>query len=73
MRVPLNRDAADALNDSLRVQWGLRGQPVEIHEIHPVKFGGSPTDLSNKIVVPTDVHRQQLTPWWNRLQRDLGG
>jgi filamentous hemagglutinin len=38
-----------------------------------VKFGGSPTDLSNKIVVPTDVHRQQLTPWWNRLQRDLGG
>lgn len=42
---------------------------MEIHEIHPVKFGGSPTDLSNKIAIPIDVHRKLVTPWWNKLEK----
>ncbi|AIO38835.1 adhesin HecA family domain protein [Burkholderia cenocepacia] len=37
----------------------------------PVKFGGSPTDPGNKVVLPQDLHRQQVTPWWNRLMKDI--
>lgn len=65
------RSAANAANSTLRRQQGLIGQSVDIHEIHPVKFGGSATDSANKVVLPRDVHRQQVTPWWNRLLRDL--
>jgi hypothetical protein len=25
----------------------------------------------NKVALPTDLHRQQVTPWWNRLKKDL--
>jgi hypothetical protein len=44
---------------------------THIHEIKPVKFGGSPTNPANKIVIPRIVHEQQFTPWWNQLRRDL--
>lgn len=65
------RDAANAANSAIRRQQGLVGMPVDVHEVNPVKFGGSPTDLANKVVLPRDVHRQQVTPWWNQLQRDI--
>ncbi len=45
----------------------------EIHEIHPVKFGGSPTDLANKVLIDRATHRRLVTPWWNRFQRSTGG
>ncbi len=67
------RIAADKANRLIRRKRGLVSQPVEVHEINPVKFGGSPTDPANKIVLPRDVHRQQVTPWWNKLLKDLGG
>ena len=41
---------------------------MEIHEIHPVKFGGSPTDISNKMVLPKGFHRGTVSPWWKKLQ-----
>ncbi|WP_449126181.1 hypothetical protein [Pseudomonas viridiflava] len=66
------RNAANKANSALRREQGLVGQPVDVHEINPVKFGGSPTDSANKVILPRDVHRQQVTPWWNQLQRDLG-
>ncbi|RAW00574.1 DUF6443 domain-containing protein [Pseudochryseolinea flava] len=44
----------------------LRG--LQIHEIHPVKFGGSPTDLSNKIFL-TPAQHLQYTNFWNSLMR----
>ena len=65
------RRAADAANSTIRRQQGLIGKAVDIHEIQPVKFGGSATDSANKIVLPRDVHRQQVTPWWNQLMRDI--
>lgn len=40
----------------------------DIHEIHPVKFGGSPTDLANKIALPPAIH-DQYSRWWGKLQR----
>lgn len=41
-----------------------------IHEINPVKFGGSPTDLYNKIPLTKSEHIE-LTVWWNALLKYL--
>lgn len=65
-------NAANKANNTLRQEQGLVGQPVDVHEINPVKFDGGPTDSANKVILPRDVHRQQVTPWWNQLQKDLG-
>jgi hypothetical protein len=43
---------------------------LQIHEIQPVKFGGSPTDPLNKIPLTPAVHARATT-WWNQLQRGL--
>ncbi|MGY4751930.1 hypothetical protein ACVNHC_18895 [Pannonibacter sp. Q-1] len=64
------RRLADNANAQLRRQ-GVVPTGYEIHEIVPVKFGGSPTDPANKIYLPMGTHRKDVTPWWNRLQRDL--
>jgi hypothetical protein len=65
------RDAANKANSAIRKEQGLVGKPVQVHEIKPVKFGGSPTDPANKVILPRDVHMQQVTPWWNRLLRNI--
>ncbi|HXC36678.1 MAG TPA: hypothetical protein VNV43_12435 [Candidatus Acidoferrales bacterium] len=54
------RAAANQANNKIRIQQGLRGQPVDVHEIQPVKFGGSPTDPANKIILDRSLHRQQF-------------
>lgn len=66
------RNAANKANREIRKDQGLVGVRVDVHESNPVKFGGSPTDINNKEILPRDVHRQQVTPWWNKLQKDLG-
>ena len=66
------RRLANRTNSTLREHFGIKGNANwEIHEIHPVKFGGSPTSLANKMVLPRGFHRGRLTPWWNSLQRAL--
>ncbi|UCI06253.1 hypothetical protein [Mesorhizobium sp. B1-1-8] len=67
------RNAANKANRIIRREQGLVGQSVDVHEINPVRFGGNPIDPTNKIVLSRDVHRQQATPWWNQLLKDLGG
>ncbi|WP_238527394.1 RHS repeat-associated core domain-containing protein [Methylomonas methanica] len=67
------RKAANQANNQIRVDNNLRGQPVDVHEIKPVKFDGSPTDPANKVILDRDLHRQQVTPWWNQLLKDLVG
>lgn len=42
----------------------------DIHEVHPVKFGGSPTDHSNKIVLSRAEH-SKYTRFWNEIQYQL--
>jgi hypothetical protein len=69
----LARADADNANEAIRRERGIVGLPVDVHEIQPVKFGGSPTDPANKVILPRAVHRRLVTPWWNRLQKDLGG
>ena len=43
---------------------------MQIHEIHPVKFGGSAADISNKIPLTPSEHAKATT-WWRMLQKDL--
>jgi hypothetical protein len=67
------RAAANRVNNDIRRNNGLSGLPVDIHEIQPVKFGGSPTDQANKTLLERNFHRQKVTPWWNQLQREIEG
>ncbi|WP_299146763.1 hypothetical protein [uncultured Tateyamaria sp.] len=43
----------------------------EVHEIVPVKYGGSPTDPANKYVLSADYHRKVVSPWWAKLKGSL--
>ncbi|EQB90151.1 hypothetical protein M918_01325 [Clostridium sp. BL8] len=43
---------------------------MQIHEVHPVKFGGSPTNITNKIPLTPKEHAKYTT-WWNRLLRKI--
>ncbi|QDQ26011.1 hypothetical protein FNU76_06395 [Chitinimonas arctica] len=65
------RKAADAANKALRKDLDLKGKPVDIHEVQPVKFNGSPTDPANKVIIDRSLHRQQVTPWWTDLQKSI--
>lgn len=63
------RKAANQANRALhQADDALTG--LQIHEIQPVKFAGSPTALSNKLPLPPSQHAE-LTTWWRQLQRDL--
>ena len=37
----------------------------ELHEVHPIALGGSPTDPANKVLVPVEKHAE-LVAFWNR-------
>jgi hypothetical protein len=64
------REAANAANRALhRSTPSLAGK--QIHEIHPVKFGGSPTDSANKIPRPPSPEHSAVTNWWNALRRSF--
>ena len=63
------RAAANAENASLHANNSVLAGS-QLHEIQPVKFGGSPTDALNKIPLSPEEH-YPLTTWWNRLQRSI--
>lgn len=63
------RKAANQANQAMRRSNPEAYKGLEIHEIHPVKYGGSPTDPANKIAIPRDLHRKEVTPWWNNNLR----
>jgi filamentous hemagglutinin len=64
--------AKKAANRPLSEGFGLGPAGYDVHEIVPVKYGGSPTDLANKAGVYRPIHRQ-VTAWFNRLQRLIEG
>lgn len=43
---------------------------LQIHEIQPIKFGGSPTDLSNKVALPLSEH-VEFNTFWQRILRNI--
>ena len=66
------RDEANAFNRSTRRQNSYyANNNLEIHEIEPVKFGGSPTDWSNKVAIQAQAHRRYVTPWWNKIRDEV--
>ncbi|WP_166703030.1 WXG100 family type VII secretion target [Bacillus albus] len=63
------RKAANSANRKIhRENPEFKGK--QIHEVHPVKYGGSPTDLANKIPLSPTEH-YQYNNYWNRLMREL--
>jgi hypothetical protein len=58
------RKEANEVNRAMhQANPSLKG--LQIHEIHPVKFGGSPTDPTNKIALTPSEHAKYTT-WWNK-------
>lgn len=64
--------AKTAANRPLSRGFGLGPAGYDVHEIVPVKFGGSPTDLANKVGLPRPLH-YEVTAWFKRLQRLIEG
>jgi hypothetical protein len=64
------RSAADRINEKLHRTDPATYEGKHIHEIHPVKFGGSPTDPKNKIALSPEDH-YAVNAWWARLQRNV--
>ena len=62
------RASANSFNRSMSRRFGLGSADYEIHEIVPVKFGGSPTGMSNKVGLLDTLH-SEVTTWFGRLQR----
>ena len=63
------RNAANNANRALHrahPEW----RDMQIHEIQPVKFGGSPTDPANKIALNPGDH-YAYNAWWQRLKRGV--
>jgi hypothetical protein len=52
----LARETATAANREIIQNFGLEGSGYHIHELQPVKFGGSPTDVANKVFIPWEEH-----------------
>jgi RHS repeat-associated protein len=63
------RATANAANRAIHgADSSLAGK--EIHEIQPIKVGGSPTSPANKIALAPKTHRV-VTSWWNNLINTL--
>jgi hypothetical protein len=66
------RAAANRANAQLRRANPERYRGKHIHEIHPVKFCGNPTDPANKIALTPQEH-YRLNEFWRRHQRYATG
>ena len=65
------RNEANTANSLLHRQDPLL-KGMQIHEIQPVKFDGSPTDIANKMFLTPKEHAAYTT-WWNNLLREMSG
>jgi RHS repeat-associated protein len=50
------REAATTANRQIIKEFSAQGSGYHIHELQPVKFGGSPTDMANKVFMPWQEH-----------------
>ena len=65
-----SRKGANSANRKLHNRFKEWLSGLDIHEILPVKFGGSPTDLNNKIAL-TRAEHAEFTKFWNKILRDI--
>jgi hypothetical protein len=59
----------DANRDGPTPKINMDAFGKEVHEIHPIVFGGSPTDSANKALVPPEAHAE-LCVFWNKLYQE---
>ncbi len=64
------RRAANKENQRLHRMPNSPYDGKQIHEKHPIKFGGSPTDPNNKVGLPQGEHAQ-YNRFWNRMMRSV--
>jgi RHS repeat-associated protein len=62
------RKLANSTNAAMRRADPDMFRGLQIHEIHPVKFGGSPTNPANKVFLSPSDH-SKYTKFWNALMR----
>jgi RHS repeat-associated protein len=62
------RAAANNANKKISSNLGLKNKFVDVHEINPVKFGGSPTNVFNKVFLDRTFHQTQVNPFWKKIQ-----
>lgn len=43
---------------------------LEVHQVHPIVFGGHPTDPANTVLVPVEKH-VELVSFWNRTYQGI--
>lgn len=69
-----NKLLKEEANAALRAQYGdfFSTTWADIHEPHPIRFGGHPTDIANKEIISPPEH-WEVTKWWNALQRWIEG
>lgn len=63
-----NRKVANSTNQKLHKQ-NPDSKGKQYHEIKPVRFGGSPTDMSNKKLLSPKKHAE-FTAFWNHVMRE---
>lgn len=63
------KESCNVVNRQLRKNDpALKG--LQIHEIEPIKLGGNPTDISNKVFLPREKHAKVVV-WWNKKIREV--
>jgi hypothetical protein len=61
----------DNSNRQDRNALGFDGSLFHIHDVKPVMLGGSPVDVTNKILLRNTDHLGELTPYWARIYREI--
>jgi hypothetical protein len=64
------RKLANKTNQAIRRANPEYFKGLEIHEIQPIKFGGSPTDINNKIFLDPQNH-YEFSIFWDNLKNEL--
>lgn len=58
------------VNKSLHRKYPFFLKELEIHEIQPIKFNGSPFTLRNRMIIPKSQHIK-FTSFWRRLRTNI--
>ena len=62
----------NAVNRSLRTADPAAYKGLDIHEIQPVKFGGDPVSILNKVAISPESHGQ-ISAFYRSIQYYLEG